>query len=82
MVIGVHEVYMPPRCICGERPIVEHDKSAEAMIRRVIPSRVRCPACGRRTAWERTRFHAEIAWEEGRIVDGGTEGENADHPGE
>jgi hypothetical protein len=68
-----HEVYMPPRCTCGERPIVEHDKSAEAMIRRVIPSRVRCPACGRRTAWERTRFHAEIAWEEGRIIDGGTE---------
>ena len=69
---------MPPRCTCGERPIVEHDRSAGAMIRRVIPSRVRCTACGRMTAWERTRFHAEIAWEEGRVIDGRAEGEAAD----
>lgn len=77
MKITKHEVYMPPRCTCGERPIIEHDKSAGAMIRRVIPSRVRCTACGRQTAWERTRFHAEIAWEEGRIIDGRAEGEAA-----
>lgn len=65
-----HEVYMPPRCTCGERPIVEHDTSAGAMIRRLIPSRVRCTACGRMTAWKRSRFQAEIAWEEGDCENG------------
>ena len=62
--IRVKEVYMPPRCSCGERPIVEHEESAEAMIRRAIPSRVRCPGCGKKTQWRQTRFQAEIAWEE------------------
>lgn len=66
-----HEVYMPPRCTCGERPIVEHDKSAEAMIRKVIPSRVRCASCGRQTDWKHTRFQAEIAWERGEIYEDG-----------
>lgn len=62
---------MPPRCTCGERPIVEHDTSAEAMIRRLIPSRVRCTACGRQTEWKHTRFQAEIAWENGEIYEDG-----------
>ena len=72
---------MPPRCICGERPIVEHDKGAEAMIRRLIPSRVRCTACGRQTEWKHSRFQAEIAWEEGEVIDGRAEIELADEEG-
>lgn len=69
MVIGVHEVYMLPRCsVCNIRPIVEHD-TKEAYS--VIPSRVRCTSCGRRTAWKHTRFQAEIAWERGEIYEDG-----------
>ena len=65
----VKEAYMPPRCPCGVRPVVEHDTPPQGMPHSVIPSRVRCPACGRRTAWHRTRFQAEIAWEGGAHED-------------
>ena len=71
MGVTVREVYMPPRCTCGERPIVEHDMLLQGMAHSVIPSRVRCQACGRRTPWRRTRFQAEIAWEEGVYEDTG-----------
>lgn len=64
--VTVKEVYMPPKCPdCGERPIVEHDAPPQAMPHSMIPSRVRCPGCGKRTEWRSTRFQAEIAWEEG-----------------
>lgn len=68
MKIGVHEVYLPPKCTCGTRPIVEHDTDGAYS---VIPSRVRCSACGRHTEWKHTRFQAEIAWEKGETYEDG-----------
>lgn len=53
--------YVPSPCRrCGGAPVLEYNGQYRSAIR----SRMHCPACGTFTDWRRTRFQAEMEWEE------------------
>lgn len=55
------KTYPIPKCPrCGCKAKLEYN----AEVGYWTQSRVRCTACGRRTAWRPTRFQAEIEWED------------------